>query len=91
MAHSNFESLFAYGVIVWFLTHIVINVGMNIGTDAGQTVMYPHVHMIPRRKGDCEDPTGGVRNVIPGKGNYKNDKKSGFGIYRWKNGTSYEG
>ena len=31
VAHSNFESLFAYGVIVWFLTHIVINVGMNIG------------------------------------------------------------
>ena len=47
------------------------NIGMNIGEDAGQTVMYPHIHMIPRRKGDCEDPTGGVRNVIPGKGNYK--------------------
>jgi len=34
-------------------------------------VMYPHVHLIPRFQGDCADPTGGVRNVIPGKGNYK--------------------
>ena len=46
------------------------NIGMNIGAAAGQAVMYPHVHLIPRRSGDCEDPTGGVRNVIPGKGNY---------------------
>ena len=47
------------------------NIGLNTGTAAGQTVMYPHVHLIPRRNGDCEDPVGGVRNVIPGKGNYK--------------------
>ena len=48
------------------------NIGLNIGKAAGQTVMYPHVHLILRRLGDSEDPTGGVRNVIPGKGNYKN-------------------
>ena len=47
------------------------NIGYNSGADAGQTVMYPHVHLIPRRKGDVEDPVGGVRNTIPGKGNYK--------------------
>lgn len=47
------------------------NIGLNVGISAGQTVMYPHVHLIPRRLGDSEDPTGGVRNVIPGKGNYK--------------------
>ena len=47
------------------------NVGYNSGQAAGQTVMYPHVHLIPRRSGDVEDPTGGVRNIIPGKGNYK--------------------
>jgi diadenosine tetraphosphate (Ap4A) HIT family hydrolase len=46
------------------------NIGQNVGVEAGQTVMYPHVHMIPRRKGDIEEPRGGVRNVIPGKGNY---------------------
>ena len=47
------------------------NIGLNIGTSAGQTCMYPHVHLIFRRDGDCPDPVGGVRNVIPGKGNYK--------------------
>lgn len=47
------------------------NIGINCGPAAGQTVMYPHVHLIPRRTGDCTDPTGGVRNVIPGKGNYR--------------------
>ena len=46
------------------------NVGMNSGTAAGQTVMYPHVHLIPRRTGDCADPVGGVRGVIHGQANY---------------------
>ena len=48
------------------------NVGQNVGEAAGQTIMYPHVHMIPRRTGDMPDPRGGVRHVIPSKGNYKN-------------------
>ena len=47
------------------------NIGLNNGKVAGQTVMYPHIHLIPRRDGDVEDPVGGVRNTIPGKGNYK--------------------
>ena len=47
------------------------NIGFNSGTSAGQTVMYPHVHLIPRRSGDCVDPVGGVRGVIPGQANYK--------------------
>jgi len=47
------------------------NIGMNCGSAAGQTVMYPHVHMIPRHHGDCVDPVGGVRGVIPGQANYK--------------------
>lgn len=46
------------------------NIGQNVGEAAGQTVMYPHVHMIPRRHGDMEDPRGGVRHVIPEKGKY---------------------
>jgi len=49
------------------------NIGLNIGKSAGQTVMYPHVHLIFRRDGDCPDPVGGVRNVIPGKGNYRKE------------------
>ena len=38
---------------------------------AGQTVFRCHIHLVPRRKGDAEDPTGGVRTVIPGKGVYR--------------------
>jgi ATP adenylyltransferase len=51
------------------------NIGMNYGTAAGQTVNWPHIHLIPRRKDDVEDPIGGVRNTIPGKGNYKKTKE----------------
>lgn len=47
------------------------NIGLNYGKAAGQTVDWPHVHLIPRYDGDVADPVGGVRNVIPGKGNYK--------------------
>ena len=47
------------------------NLGLNYGTAAGQTVNWPHIHLIPRRTGDVEDPVGGVRNTIPGKGNYR--------------------
>jgi ATP adenylyltransferase len=43
------------------------NVGINSGEDAGQTVMHCHIHLIPRRKGDMENPRGGVRGVIPDK------------------------
>ena len=48
------------------------NVGVNEGEVAGQTVFHCHLHLIPRRRGDIVDPTGGVlRNVIPGKGVYR--------------------
>jgi diadenosine tetraphosphate (Ap4A) HIT family hydrolase len=46
------------------------NVGINMGESAGQTCMYPHVHLIFRRDGDMEDPKGGVRGVIPSKQKY---------------------
>ena len=54
------------------------NVGINNGEVAGQSVMWPHVHLIPRRKGDVEDPKrvkGGVRHVIPLKGYYEEKVK----------------
>ena len=47
------------------------NIGANDGEVAGQTVFHCHVYLIPRRKGHMEDPTGGVRHVIPGKGVYR--------------------
>jgi len=46
------------------------NIGINNGVDAGQSVMHCHIHLIPRRKGDVEEPRGGVRGVIPGKQQY---------------------
>ncbi len=46
------------------------NLGINVGEAAGQTVFHLHVHVIPRFQGDMADPRGGVRHVIPGKGNY---------------------
>jgi len=46
------------------------NIGVNDGTVAGQTVPHCHVHIIPRRAGDVDNPRGGVRHVIPSKGNY---------------------
>ena len=49
------------------------NVGLNAGVAAGQTVMYPHIHLIPRMHGDTSDPVGGVRGVIPGQATYKTD------------------
>lgn len=46
------------------------NIGMNAGVVAGQTIFHCHIHLIPRREGDVENPRGGVRHVIPGKGFY---------------------
>ena len=46
------------------------NIGMNCGKHAGQTVFHFHCHIIPRRKGDVEDPRGGVRHSVIGKGYY---------------------
>ena len=46
------------------------NVGENLGEVAGQTIAHAHIHLIPRRRGDTLDPTGGVRGVIPGQAPY---------------------
>ena len=46
------------------------NIGMNAGASAGQTIFHCHIHLIPRRDGDVENPRGGVRHLITGKGYY---------------------
>ena len=47
------------------------NIGTNAGKVAGQSIMHCHVHLIPRREGDVENPQGGVRSVISKKQHYK--------------------
>lgn len=46
------------------------NVGFNAGRAAGQTVFHAHLHLIPRFDGDVEDPVGGVRHAVVGRGRY---------------------
>ena len=51
------------------------NIGINCGKAAGQTIMHCHIHLIPRREGDVENPQGGVRGVIPLKQHYVRKSK----------------
>ena len=51
------------------------NIGINCGNVAGQTIMHCHIHLIPRREGDVENPQGGVRGVIPSKQHYVRKSK----------------
>jgi diadenosine tetraphosphate (Ap4A) HIT family hydrolase len=46
------------------------NIGVNCGEAAGQSIFHAHIHIIPRYMGDVPSPRGGVRNIIPGRGNY---------------------
>lgn len=46
------------------------NIGINNGESSGQTIFHCHIHLIPRRDGDVPNPRGGVRHIIPGKGDY---------------------
>lgn len=47
------------------------NIGVNIGSAAGQSIFHVHIHIIPRYEGDVENPQGGVRHVIAKKAHYK--------------------
>ncbi len=77
-AMSNAERLDAEALLVVLKRQTLLddpsvqgfNVGMNCGEVAGQTVMHAHIHLIPRRVGDVDDPRGGVRGCVPGKMGY---------------------
>ena len=49
------------------------NIGTNAGKISGQSIMHCHIHLIPRREGDVDNPQGGVRSVIPKKQHYKRE------------------
>ncbi len=74
----NFIELESVGVTIGVIKRLLdtkykpdgYNIGINCGETAGQTVMHCHIHIIPRYNGDCENPRGGVRGVIPEKQHY---------------------
>ena len=76
---SNDEVIACYELIKKIKEEILLkdplvkgfNIGTNIGKVAGQSVLHCHIHLIPRREGDVENPQGGVRSVIQSKQHYK--------------------
>jgi len=50
------------------------NIGVNVGPAAGQSIFHAHIHVIPRYKGDVENPQGGVRHVIPRNAHYTRER-----------------
>ena len=81
-----FELLFKEQSACWFMLNAVkniinekyrptgYNVGININPSGGQTVSHVHIHLIPRYDGDILNPIGGVRNIIPSKGDYLTER-----------------
>ena len=45
--------------------------GNNDGREAGRSIDHLHIIVLPRYKGDVENPSGGIRNVIPDRAQYK--------------------
>lgn len=60
----------ARGIIVSKYKPDAFTIGINDGAAAGRTIHHLHLHLIPRYVGDVENPRGGIRHIIPGKGDY---------------------
>ena len=76
-SQENFEELIKVvkeEILIKDQTVKGFNIGTNIGKVAGQSILHCHFHLIPRRKGDVENPQGGIRSVIPNKQHYKRVK-----------------
>ncbi|HZM54516.1 MAG TPA: HIT family protein [Acidimicrobiales bacterium] len=48
-----------------------VNLGVNCGEVAGQTIAHAHLHFIPRYRGDVVEPAGGIRWLFPDKARYR--------------------
>jgi diadenosine tetraphosphate (Ap4A) HIT family hydrolase len=82
LVSNYFELTFREQSALWFMVNKVkiflqnqfnpdgFNTGINTGEAAGQTIAHVHIHVIPRYKGDVENPKGGIRGVIPNKKEY---------------------
>ena len=77
LALSSVEQAAIWALVAEVCSHIGTggrpdgyNIGVNIGEAAGQTVGHAHLHVIPRYRGDVEDPRGGIRWIIPGRARY---------------------
>jgi diadenosine tetraphosphate (Ap4A) HIT family hydrolase len=69
---NEFMSMFyAFNSVIANIDTEDFNVGFNDGKLAGQTIPHAHLHVIPRRSGDCDDPRGGVRWIFPKSARYQ--------------------
>lgn len=59
-----------YGRLARELRFDGVNLGVNSGVAAGQTIAHAHLHFIPRYGGDVAEPAGGIRWLLPGKARY---------------------
>jgi diadenosine tetraphosphate (Ap4A) HIT family hydrolase len=71
------EQVAAWNLVSLVMRHVEVdrapdgyNIGVNIGDAAGQTVAHAHLHVIPRYRGDVDDPRGGIRWIIPARARY---------------------
>jgi len=46
-------------------------VGNNDGRAAGRSIDHLHLILLPRYRGDVQDPRGGIRNLIPSRAQYQ--------------------
>ena len=71
IACNNLIKIVKKDILIKDSTVKAFNIGSNAGKISGQSIMHCHIHLIPRRVGDVENPQGGVRSVIAQKQHYK--------------------